>query len=340
MNIKQNRILPLGNADINVYPMYSNAISVLNQYEKAKEWLLCNFIQLAFNGNALLFYDFNYKLCPYLQIQRISKDYLLKLKIDILDFIVQSISYGCYVYLLVHKSDISAYAYRSPEEREKDDSVHDIFIYGYDKSRKELYISDNFVNGIYSHEICTFEEFNSALENVSANNESKLGFMGTIELWQYYEKGLKNFNINRVIDSFSDYICAKATTEWNIMDCRDKYAEPKLVFGLECYNSLKERVLNTKPQYVYIQDFHLLWEHKKQIRKICLYLSEKKFINAIDFICVLDEICESSLIIRNMMIKYSISGKETIKARVISRLNDLAVIEKRVLERLIRSIKV
>lgn len=272
MTVEKKKILPLGNADINVYPIYSNPLSVLSLHEEVQGWLLCNFIQLASNGKALLFYDFNYKMCPYLKIQRISRDYLTKLKIDILDFIIQNIFYGCYAYLMVRRSDISAYVYRSIADREKDDSVHDIFIYGYDMMKKIFYISDNFKYGKYSQEVCTFEEFRTAFENVSPKYESSLGFMGNIELWQYYGRDIKSFNLKRVQDSLKDYIRSKATIEWNTMDCRDNYADPKLVFGLECYDYLKYRVMDAQLGNVYIQDFHLLWEHKKHIKKyVCIY---------------------------------------------------------------------
>lgn len=340
MNVEEKKILPLGNADINVYPIYSNAVSVLNLHSEVNEWLLCNFIQLASNGRALLFYDFNYKTCPYLKIQRIAREYLSKRNIDILDFIIQNISFGCYVYLLIRRSDIMAYNYESTEERQRDDFAHDIFVYGYDSEKRIFYVCDNFKNGKYSREVCTFEEFRTAFENVSPKYEGRLGFMGNVELWQYYDKCKQSFNLDRVQDSFQDYLNSNATAGWSTMDCtRDKYAAPRFKFGLECYDYLKNRVINTRPEDVYIQDFHLLWEHKKHIRKICLYLLEQEFIWDTGLIEVLDGLCKEALIIRNLMVKYMVSGKKQLQISVITKLERLEQSEKCVLERVLQNIK-
>ncbi len=340
MKVEKNKILPLGNADINVYPIYSNAVSVLNLHSEVSEWLLCNFIQLTSNERALLFYDFNYKTCPYLKIQRISREYLTKMNIDILDFIIRNISFGCYVYLLIRRSDIMAYNYESAKEREKDDFAHDIFIYGYDMEKRIFHVCDNFKNGKYSREICTFEEFRTAFENVSPKYESRLGFMGNVELWQYYGKCKQTFNFDRVHDSFQDYLNSKATAGWSIMDCtRDPYAAPRLKFGIECYDYLKNRVIHTRPEDVYIQDFHLLWEHKKHIRKICSYLLEHELIWDADIIEVLESLCSEALLIRNLMVKYMVSGKNQLKITVVSKLDQLEQNEKCVLERVLQNMK-
>ena len=87
----EKRVLKVEKPDINVYPIFANPLAIMQCHQETKEWILCNFIQLCSNSEALNFYDFNYKFCPYLKIQRISKEYLHTMNIDIIKFIINSI---------------------------------------------------------------------------------------------------------------------------------------------------------------------------------------------------------------------------------------------------------
>ena len=144
---KEKIILQLESPDINVYPIFANPLAIMQVHQETKEWILCNFIQLCSNSEALNFYDFNYKFCPYLKIQRISKEYLQRMNIDVVKFIINSVAEGYYIYLLVRKKDIKAYKYESEASREQDGFVHDLLIYGYDISQELFYIADNFMDG-------------------------------------------------------------------------------------------------------------------------------------------------------------------------------------------------
>lgn len=140
--VEARRILDLTMPDITAYPIYANPIAIMQCHAETCEWLLSNFIQICSNQAALNYYDFNYKYCFFLNVQKIKKKVLEKWGIDIIRFILNSISDGYYVYMLVKRKYIDAYYFQ-----DEDEYAHNILLYGYDMAEKIFYIADNFKGG-------------------------------------------------------------------------------------------------------------------------------------------------------------------------------------------------
>lgn len=335
----EKKVLKLDFPDINVYPIFANPLAIMQTHQETKEWILCNFIQLCSNSVALNFYDFNYKFCPYLKIQRISKEYLQRMNIDIVKFIINSIAEGYYIYLLVSKKDIMVYKYEREELREQDRCAHDLLIYGYDINQQVFYIADNFMDGKYSFQNCTFKELEVAIKNIEYHREPRLGFKGNIELLEFYSEEPQEFNLKRVLESFYDYILSRPTSMWNTIEFRNVYGEKKWYFGLECYEYILQQVYDMDQNNIYIQDFHLMWEHKKHLRRIIIFLLEQRYIIDKNVIIQIDTIEKDALVVRNLVLKYGISGKEDIKENIIRICSKMAIAEKELLTALIEQIE-
>jgi len=332
-------VLNMVNPMINTYPIYANPLSILQTHNETYEWLLCNFIQICSNSQALNFYDFNYKLCPFLNIQRISKRWLKENKFDVIEFIVSNLSKGIYVYLLVKKNKIVAYDYSSEEDRFLDESVHDIMIYGYDIAQEEFYIADNFKHGKYSYNFkCSFLEMRMAIEGVDLAFESRLGFKGNIELLEYYDKEPRGFNVQRVYDSLCDYLEARPTTMWNTLEFRDKYGEEQWYFGISCYKYMLYRIEHLSFPTTHIQDFHLMWEHKKQLKRVIDYLINNNYIFSDFKLEGINSIVRDALISRNLVIKFLLTNDINIQSDIINKYNDIRSKEELILEYVISSL--
>lgn len=238
--------------------------------------------------------------------------------INVVQFIINSISAGYYIYLLVRRNEIRAYKFESEERRKQDTFAHDMLVYGYDINQQVFYIADNFIDGKYSFQKCTFQELEAAINNIERNYEPRLGFKGNIELIEFYNEEPQVFNLQRVLDSFRDYISSNPTSLWNTMEFRNVYGEFKWYFGLQCYDYMLNRIGCMNINNIYIQDFHLMWEHKKHLKRIISYLTEKNYISDKMAMTKLDFIENQALIARNLVLKYSISGKESIKGDIIS----------------------
>lgn len=339
-DIQIKKILEISEPSINVYPIYANPLAILQCHSETNEWLLCNFIQLCSNSLALNFFDFNYKFCPYLKIQRISKDFLQTMNVNFITFIINSIASGYYVYLLVKQSEIKAYRLSSESKRQQDTLTHDMLIYGYDMNQQIFFIADNFVNGKYGRDKCTFQELDAAIKKIHRKTEPRLGFKGNIELIEYYKEEPQSFNLKRVVDSFNDYILSRPTTLWNTMEIRNRYGNRKWYFGLTCYDYMIEKLYIMNKNNIYIQDFHLMWEHKKYLKKIILYLIEKNYIiDDISTINQIDSLVSNALIARNSVIKFYISEKEYIKESIINLYTKMAKDEEKLIMSLIEQLE-
>lgn len=338
MEIKKMEILEMAQPEINVYPFVSNPLAIMQCHQETEGWILNNFIQLCSGSEALNFYDFDYKCCPYLNIQRISKSYLRRMGIDIITFIVNSISAGYYIYLLVRRNKISAYLFESEENKIKDTMAHDLMIYGYNMDHQEFYIADNFVKGKYSFQKCTFKEMETAINCIEAKSEPRLGFKGTIELIEYYDKQPQNFILIRFLDSLRDYIMSKPTSLWNTMEMRRIYGSSKWYFGLDCYYYMIQRIRNMNVNNVFIQDLHLMWEHKKHLAKVVSYLLDQKYITDSTMLSQFELLANKALSARNLVLKYRITGLESIKGKVIDIYLKMMEEEKELIQTLINEI--
>lgn len=339
MEMERRKILEAAQPEINVYPIIANPLVIMQSHREAEGWLMNHFIQLCSGSEALNFYDFNYRCCPFLNVQRISKDYLRRMNLDIISFIIKSIAAGYYVYLLVRRNRISTYVFESEENKIKDTMAHDLMIYGYELDQQEFYIADNFVKGKYSFQKCTFQELEDAIACIEEESEPRLGFKGTIELIEYYDKAPKGFLLKRFLDSLQDYVMSRPTTLWNNMEMTLPYGSSKWYFGLDCYHYLINRIGEMNVNTVFIQDMHLLWEHKKHLAKAVSYLLEHGYITDRDMLPQFERMAKNALNARNLMLKYRISGAEESKEKVQALYSDMMEAEKVLIQELIGQIE-
>jgi len=305
-------ILPLADPDITVYPIFANPLSILQLHNEAEGYLMNSFIQLCTNHEALNFYDFNYKLCPFLKVQRISQRFINNMGYSLHEFLLKSIDNGFYPYLLIGMRQIPLYRYNG-------EFTHDIFVNGYDEKEKVYYVSDNFVNGKYSRQKCSYNELENAIEDISDKFSRRLGFRGMIELIEFDKEETTKFSISRLKNSLLDYINGRATTEWNVIEYRNCYEDSKKrwLYGIDCYSYLKERLESIKHN-TELQDYHLLWEHKKHMLKILEYVYKSQYIGDNQYIEIyrkMTDACQKAMIVRNLLIKYKLNSDDSILKR-------------------------
>lgn len=327
----KEKILPLAEPIINTYPIFSNPLSILMLHSETKGWIFNNFLQLCANGKALNFYDFNYKLCPYLKIQRLDKEWVKETQGDLIEFIKESILNDLYIYLIINRKYISAY---KPSVEDK----HDLFIHGVDTANEKFYIADNFEYGKYSKAVCTYDELRTALMNMNDTFEQKLGFNGCIEFMSYNKMEENKFCFSRVIDSFEDYYKGKPTCKWNVMEFRDEYEEHDWYFGIDCYHYLLESMEINSINNIGIQDYHLLWEHKKHILRVINYCKDNGYIKNTFSTQQMECIIKKCLEIRNLIIKSKISSRSDEKEKILMKIREIQEWERSFFEKLLESI--
>lgn len=120
------KILPMCEPFTTTYPIEANAVSIMLSHAESFPWLMNNFIQIGCVDNTFLgYYDFNYKNCPYIDYQRIKSDLVISNN-SLISFVIDSISKGYYIDMLVNTKHIRAYKNLSKNY------AHDAMIYGFD----------------------------------------------------------------------------------------------------------------------------------------------------------------------------------------------------------------
>ena len=331
LGVPSQKVLEIVMPDITSYPIYANPCAILDAHDETREWLLSCFIQLCSNGRALNFYDFNYATCPFLKLQRISKRLLEEWAIDIIPFLIKSLNSNHYIYILVKSKYINAYYYNNSEAREQSNNSHDMFIYGYDIEQRMFYIADNFDRGKYKFATCSFEEMENAVTGILPQDEKKGPLREIIELMEYIPGWRPDLSIKRVYEALDDYYNCKPTGMWNIMEIRNYNRSVDWYFGINCYEYLANKMNNLQSSKIIIQDFHLMWEHKKHLKKIFEYLLEKEYISDYSVLTRMERIVNNSLIARNIVLKYWISGEQNLVKKVIGIYNQMKEEESKII---------
>ena len=88
--------------------------------------------------------------CPFLDVFYVSHAYIKNNYTDILEYIMYSIDNGYYLYFRINQEKLTV---RMNVE------FHKIFIYGYDKREKSIYVSDHYDYGRYTTVKIGFDEF-------------------------------------------------------------------------------------------------------------------------------------------------------------------------------------
>lgn len=305
--------LSLEKSNINVYPIFSNPLSIILQNPYALEWTYNNFHQLICNNdNALSFYDFDYRNCPYLLVQKISKKFISNLKMNIIDFFIEALNQECYLYFNINPNFIEAY--KLPYAC----NVHDIFVYGYSKEKKTFYIADSFEYGKYTYKECSFDELTNGIKYIRSSDENYINLNGCIELLSLISKDecLSKFDYKRVKDTLIDYLNSRPTVCCNVQDFRWEYGKSWHTFGISCYQYIHKRI-DLLNEFIVLSDYHIIWEHKKHLKDTLNYLMEKGFVkNELIISKRISEIIQKSLVARNLVLKYSVQHNDEIKKKL------------------------
>lgn len=268
---KSKAILPVEYPWITTYPLFANPLSILLQYQNTYHYLYSSFIQIICckKNGAISFFDFNYKYCPFINVQKINRSIIRDFS-DYLTALKYFLSKGYYLYFLINPKYIEAY-------RMSEDSFHDIFVYGFNDEERTFNIADNFT-GKYSFRVCSYVELERAILEIDPKFEGYLGFYGGIELLSFnsnekYTGPFINKNILRVRDSLLHYI--RGTGDWNSSSPEmrvEAYGANKFVYGINSYRFLVDNLQTNGIEKLHFPSCYLIYDHKMQLSRVIEYL--------------------------------------------------------------------
>ncbi|WMJ86430.1 carbohydrate-binding protein [Anaerocolumna sp. MB42-C2] len=327
------KILPMKYPEITSYPHHANLLSILSYNEDKMSWFYNYYFQLAIykEGDNRLDFNIGYSInqfiknCPYITHHGLSREFINKKCLSFSDFIIDSVNLGYYVYFVVDKFYIPAYGMNYHVQ-------HDMLVYGYNTEKQTANIADFFKGGKYNYTECSFSEMEEAyfagndldwLDGVILLKENSNGFIFNIDL-------LKNY----ITDYLNSYNSNNRTVIINNSLTDDKYA-----FGLSIYDILEKHIKKTSQGIFDIRPYHVLWDHKKYILLLIKYLFKNGMLKNADYFNKCFTLIEhKALMLRNLMLKYKISGNSLIIDKLINITRNLAQNEEQYLREMLENI--
>jgi hypothetical protein len=334
--------LPIKYPLIITYPQETHLISIVSMHEQFLPWFHSNFIQLKcslyHHDMDLKMYPDNFqRVCPLLEYQHLTRNSLGKWFPDIVNFIVQCIDDGLFFHATVNSYYISAYK----RVFQKLHHFHEVLIFGYD-SDLEVFFAADFFDANYEFKAIPFYEFVASYRSIDHDDHGLdiNNHLNGIELMRFNPRSHFNkkshylLDIENIVDLLGDYVYSSNTSK--------KYTvfENSLddTYGLSVYNFLIkhiELVLTGEISWCNYRSFHIFYEHKKcmvlRIKYLCdlgLYKDTKLHLDSLKIIE------QHSLINKNKVMKYMISGDKKNIMNLTVLLKEMAIFEKETLSKL------
>jgi hypothetical protein len=324
--------LPITKPDITSYQFLAYPLAILsNNIGKTEAWIYSNFIQLCVNTDfnhpvPFCFYLHDYTLNPWLSVEKVERTTLSNNNLDIVNFVKNSIKQSKYVCLCLNE-------YYIPERSayQKYDFDHDVLITGINEKENTVTLL-GFDNQMLFKQITVgFEIFKQSYHNLIEENNP---YLNKIILYKFNENGSYTFDKELVVETLQDYLDSQNTSNRFAM-----VSNPlDRVYGIECYTFLKiyiNRLIKGEID-VNIRDIHLLFEHKNIMYNRIKYMEDKGLIRknqnlSSSYILVK----EASEVIKNLMVKFSITNNESSLEKINELLTMMETKEKEILNDLL-----
>ncbi len=336
--------IPTQKPIITSYPRYANLISLTCNDENKLTWFYENLIplQVYHDGKENILLDFHVgynvmnllKFCPVVWSKTFQRELIDRAYNDVVEFFIWLIDSGNAVYYLTRTKDIPAYnAYQGPE----DSWNHDIMIHGYDREKELFYCCDFFTEAYKSVEV-SFDNIRKGYYNLETKNN--IDWLWGVVALTSHEKSIYDLKIHNVIDSLNDYVTGSSPIKHNeiVFYALDEEAHS---FGINVY----ERVISYA-QYIgengFKADkrvFHTIYDHKQILLGMIKYLAKYGNVaNGDVHEQNIISLCDMTLTVRNMILKYNMTGDKSIISRVIDRIRTIKEFEYNAIEALIHDI--
>lgn len=347
VNAMKSVFLPISNPLSRGYLHNAYQLAILGTKDETKTWIFMNYIQLISEiGNhrfPITFYmpdhmGYNWSiLSPWFEYSVITRDHVKQLKIDFKELIKSSLFNNQYVYLYVNEKYIPGTLSESLDQNFN----HQILLYGYDESTGEVAFLGYDKNRQFTKRTVNIEHLELSYFNNTYDFEM---FENRIYLLKLRKDPgfLLELDLNSIIDQLINLRDSKRVVN-NVIDYHRDYSYK---YGLDTYDNFMVNLKLFKEKNIQgerdklITPMHIAMEHKMMM------IERLKYISALfPNINVDESIKDFSLLkqkfetLRNLMIKYELIQDSHILEHAMNELIGLKENEKKVLTRLIDTLR-
>lgn len=281
--LKINGDPPIRTYQVNAYPL-----GVLLSNPDRITWILNHFIQLIYikdnselEDDMFRFQMYAYQIWPIIKCQSVYISDLYEENIDILQFIKSVIDQGYVVGCMIDE-----YFVENRNAYKKNHIQHDILIFGYDEDKSVFHIIGYTNKKKYEKTTSGMFDF---LNGISINMASPLWLYKDSEIQYLMQPKL-------IIDGIEKYITSSC----------EQHNYSFAAFGLEACKLLADRInmIALNNRIFDIQPLHLFLEHKKVMLMRIQYFNDIYHLEINRLIEEYDHLVSSSLLIRNLGLKY------------------------------------
>jgi hypothetical protein len=284
-----------------------------------------------------LSYIFTQESCPLLHVTQLPLDFL-KPKNSIINFLIDSVSSGYYVYFHVDE-----FYLRDRSSYQKSHFCHDILISGYNNIKEVFSISGYDKSHHFRNSEASYYEILYGFINVDYQSilekfpEYPVEYIHLLKINNQLMED--SIDIKAFIMDIEDYLNGTNSTSSS-----NPFYKDGLSYGINIYNNFikyLELLKNGVHLKLDIRPFHLLYEHKKIMRMRIEYFNVsgtnlKKRESLLDSFKFIEK---TSLIIKNLFMKYLFNKENSELDRITLALNSMMEREKESLYKLLQNLQ-
>ncbi|GIQ70799.1 hypothetical protein DUZ99_16810 [Xylanibacillus composti] len=312
---------------ISAYTSYGSIFSLME--DRLWPWVYNNFIQIRFAPNWRI-YTFDHhpillKNCPGIAFHSLPQEMVVQTGKTLKQIIIDAIDMGYYLYIFVDR-----YYIPQSDSYQKEQHIHELFIFGYDLERDVAFVADNLQNGKFVQTSCPFVELEKGYWTIPADFD----FWTEVRFLKRKADYECKLNLENIAASIESYLHSRKTF--------DLVEEQECEFGLESLDRLLDYVGNPElaGHYLDIRPFHFLYEHKLLMATRTKYLMEQERV-AFDQSLLGQSINleKQYMYLRNLVLKYNVKRDQALRDSIYQKLENNLGEERQFLSALLRHIQ-
>lgn len=255
------RELPVVDPVAGGYHFYAFPLAIMGTVERSRDWILSNYIHLAFDRNLesptvpFCFYLYDYAISPWLRVIRNDRSWLAVQDTDPVRFCRDAVHAGYYVYL-----NLDDYHVPSRPSHGVAHGSHDLLICGVDDEARTFSTFGYTKEDVMRRSVLGFGQLDDAYRSLDVIPND----CPQVYLYRLNEDAAYDFNARLVRQSFEEYLdAANVSTHFDMFQAAWDRA-----YGIACYPPLQDyltRYIEGDDEYD-IRYLHILWEHKRLMR--------------------------------------------------------------------------